>query len=238
MGLFDKKFCDICSKKIGLLGNRKLEDGNMCKDCAGLLSPFTSERRRTTLADIREHLAYRETNKAEVTNFSATRSIGSRTRVLLDEDKGKFIVTSSNRWQAENPDVIDFSQVTGCETEIRESRTEIRTTDQNGRSVSFNPPRYDIDYDFYVTIHVNSPYFQQIQFKLNGSRVDVRGSVEFREFERQALDIKQALTQLRQGVRDSIAAANAPKTARNCPCCGATCIPDANGRCEFCGGAM
>ena len=40
MGLFDKKYCDICGDKIGLLGNRKLEDGNMCKDCAKKLSPF------------------------------------------------------------------------------------------------------------------------------------------------------------------------------------------------------
>ena len=27
MGLFDKKYCDICGEKIGLLGNRKLENG-------------------------------------------------------------------------------------------------------------------------------------------------------------------------------------------------------------------
>ena len=39
MGLFDKKYCDICGEKIGLLGNRKLEDGNLCKDCANQLSP-------------------------------------------------------------------------------------------------------------------------------------------------------------------------------------------------------
>ena len=25
MGLFEKKYCDICGEKIGLLGNRKLE---------------------------------------------------------------------------------------------------------------------------------------------------------------------------------------------------------------------
>ena len=35
MGLFDKKYCDVCGAKIGFLGNRKLEDGNLCKDCAG-----------------------------------------------------------------------------------------------------------------------------------------------------------------------------------------------------------
>ncbi len=31
MGLFDKKYCSICGEKIGFLGNRKLEDGNLCK---------------------------------------------------------------------------------------------------------------------------------------------------------------------------------------------------------------
>ena len=59
MGLFDKKYCDICGEKIGLLGNRKLEDGNLCKDCARKLSPFFSERRNSTVEDIKRQLAYR-----------------------------------------------------------------------------------------------------------------------------------------------------------------------------------
>ena len=42
MGLFDKKYCSICDEKIGLLGNRKLSDGNLCKDCAAKLSPWFS----------------------------------------------------------------------------------------------------------------------------------------------------------------------------------------------------
>ena len=50
MGLFDKKYCDICGEKIGLLGNRKLEDGNLCKDCAKKLSPWFSDRRNSTVA--------------------------------------------------------------------------------------------------------------------------------------------------------------------------------------------
>ena len=52
MGLFDKKYCDVCGAKIGFLGNRKLEDGNLCKDCAGKLSPFFSDRRNSTVAKI------------------------------------------------------------------------------------------------------------------------------------------------------------------------------------------
>ena len=51
-------------------------------------------------------------------------------------------------------------------------------------------------------------------------------------------EIKAALTQARQEVRDEVAAANAPKTAVVCPLCGATTIPDAQGCCEYCGGAI
>ena len=38
--LFEKKECSICGGEIGLLGNRKLEDGNCCKECAAKLSPL------------------------------------------------------------------------------------------------------------------------------------------------------------------------------------------------------
>ena len=69
MGLFDKKFCDICGEKIGLLGNRKLEDGNMCKDCAKKLSPFFSDRRSSTIDEIKQQLAYREQNKVALKSF-------------------------------------------------------------------------------------------------------------------------------------------------------------------------
>lgn len=238
MGLFDKKYCDICGEKIGLLGNRKLDDGNMCKSCAGLLSPFATDRRKTSVSEIKEHLAYREDNKIQVEAFNATRSLGGNTKVILDEDAGKFIVTSSSRWQKENPDVMSFKQVTGCQTEIRESKTEIKQKDKEGKEVSFSPPRYDIDYDFYITIQVNSPWFNEIGFKINNSRVDQRGSVEYREMEWQANEIKTALSQVRQEVRESVIAASAPKTARLCPLCGATTTPDASGCCEFCGGAM
>ena len=69
MGLFDKKVCDICGEKIGLLGNRKLDDGNLCKDCAKKLSPWFEERRHSTVEDIKKQLAYREQNKEAVRNF-------------------------------------------------------------------------------------------------------------------------------------------------------------------------
>ena len=37
MGLFDKKYCDICGEKIGLFGNRKLEDGELCQKALAMV---------------------------------------------------------------------------------------------------------------------------------------------------------------------------------------------------------
>ena len=42
--LFEKKECAICGAEIGLLGNRKLKDGNMCTGCANKLSPWFQDR--------------------------------------------------------------------------------------------------------------------------------------------------------------------------------------------------
>ena len=66
MGLFDKKICDICGDKIGLLGNRKLEDGNMCKNCAKKMSPWLTGRKGYSVAEMKEHLQYREEYSPEL----------------------------------------------------------------------------------------------------------------------------------------------------------------------------
>ena len=63
MGLFDKKYCDICGEKIGLLGNRKLENGNLCKNWCKKLSPWFTYRRNSTVEEIRAQLTYREENQ-------------------------------------------------------------------------------------------------------------------------------------------------------------------------------
>ena len=248
MALFGKKNCDICGGQIGFLGNRKLEDGNMCKECGKNLSPFFSDRRRTTVADIKTHFAYREANKKAVAAFNATRTLGKRTKVYLDEDAGKFIVSAARRLADENPDVLAFSQVTGCHVEVSNRKSEQTQKDKDGKPVSYNPPRYIYSYDFNVAIHVNHPWFNEIKFRVNDQSVDSaetsggpetgrRGS-DYRECEALANEIKDALTQIRQGVRDNIAAANKPKTAQICPICAATTMPDAQGRCEYCGGAL
>ncbi len=249
MGLFDKKYCDICGEKIGLLGNRKLENGNLCKDCARKLSPWFSDRRSSTVEDIKEQLAYREENLEKVASFHTTRTLGTDMKVLLDEDAGKFMVTRARNLEEANPDVLDFSDVTGCNLDIEEGRDEIKRELSDGKEVSYNPPRYEYSYDFYITIFVNNPYFDEIRFQINSSSVNItppggmgtvnpENNAEYTNYKELGEEIKEALTQVRQGVRDKIEQAAAPKAAVTCPYCGATTTPDANGCCEYCGGAV
>ncbi len=256
MGLFDKKYCDVCGQKIGLLGNRKLEDGNLCKNCASKLSPWFNERRHSSLAEIKGQLEYREANRAAAAAFHTTRSYGRNVKLLLDEDARKFTVTSARDLAEENPDILDYSQLTGCDFEIEEDRDELKRQDADGRSVSYNPPRYEYAYDLYVTLQVNHPYFDDMRFMLNISPVktgdrpmggaaiikpgmgNVMSAAEYNECVKLGNEIKKAADEMRQGVRDQVAEANAPKPTVICPLCGATTKPDENGCCEFCGGPL
>jgi hypothetical protein len=238
MGLFDKKYCDICGEKIGLLGNRKLEDGNLCKECAKKLSPFFSERRHSTVSEIQEQLDYREENKKKVADFNPTRVIGGNMNIYIDEDKHQWIITRMRKWRDENPDVLDYSQVTGCTLDIDENKREIYRETSDGKQESYHPPRYEYSYDFHMTIHVNSPWFDQITFQLNDDEIRQRGGAAYREMQEKADEIKNILMDARNTVREAAFENNAPKVAVVCPHCHATTIPDANNCCEYCGGAI
>lgn len=173
MGLFDKKYCDVCGQKIGLLGNRKLADGNLCKNCAAKLSPWFSDRKKSTVDEIRQQLDWREENKEKVAAFSPTRKIGKGNMLLIDEAKGQFTVTSAADLVKDNPDILSLSDVTGCNLDTQEHRHEIYRKDKDGKSVSYNPPRYEYSYDFYCTIFVNNPYYTEMKFRLNTLSVKI-----------------------------------------------------------------
>lgn len=193
MGLFSKKVCDICGGEIGLLGNRKLEDGNLCKNCARLLSPFMTDRRQSTVEEIRRHLAYRQANLGVLAAIHPTTVLGGNTKVYIDEANRKFFVTRSRNWRDENPDVIDFSQVVDVRTEVQEHRTEEYHNDREGRKVSYDPPRYHYSYEFDTTILVDSPYFNEIHFELTDQRPERLHSQEYRYFEQLAEALHSAL---------------------------------------------
>lgn len=246
-GLFDKKACSVCGGDAGRVFTKKLEDGILCKECAGKLSPWFSDRRSSTVAQIEEQLAYREANKAEVEAFSVTRTLNGRTKVLLDENAGKFIVTSASKWRDGNPDVLSFADVTGCVFEVKENKRDVTPEPPKPREGEDRPtpppirPQdriYEYDYDFYMTINVNNPYFDEIHFQVNDSDIKQQYSAAYNNCVALCEEIKAALTEVREQTRAAAEAEKAPKYASTCPHCGATTIPDANGRCEYCGGSM
>ncbi len=247
--MFEKKICSVCGGEIKLLGNRKLEDGNLCKSCASKLSPFFSDRRRSTVEDIKAQLDYREKNRDAVAAFNVTSVYGRDMKVVVDESAKKFMVTRARNYNEANPDVIDFKDVTGVQVDIDEERTEDMREDSEGNEISYNPPKFFYAYDFKIIINVNNPYFDTIEFKLNSSSVEINPdysvpavrkpdpntNVDYHEYKKMANDIKRVLTQAREEVREERLAANAPRIPIVCKCCGATTVPDINGCCEFCG---
>ena len=196
MGLFDKKFCDICGEKIGMLGNRKLSDGNMCKDCAKLLSPFCDDRRSSSLADIKAQLQYREENKAVLRAFSPMITIdGDYKNIYVDTAKGNFVVSSNKpgSWDNENPDVIPISAITSLTLDVKEDRDEIYYKDAQGNNQSYVPPRYEYEYDFTLKFLVNTPWFDDFDVKLNNFSVKNMGSPEYNRYQQLAQQAMNAL---------------------------------------------
>ena len=201
MGLFDKKFCDICGEKIGLLGNRKLEDGNMCKDCAKKLSPFFSDRRSSTIDEIKQQLAYREQNKVALKSFRPNLTFGDGKKIYVDMANGNFVVSnySPNNWDDENPDVMALSSIMSCNLKIDEDKDEIYTQGKDGQRVSYNPPRYKFYYNFILEFAVNNPYFDDFRVQLNTFRVEGMGTMEYNKYQQMAMEVINTLTPGRGG---------------------------------------
>lgn len=173
MGLFDKKFCDFCGEKLGLFGYTTLSDGRICKNCASRISYWWSIGKKTSVADIHEHFYYREDNKAKVAEFRVSRSLGDYFKVLVDDDARRVMITSASDFTKANPDVFEFADITSARYDIEESKSELRTTDKDGKSVSYEPKRYEYRYDFYITAYVKNPYFDTLRFKINRSYVTI-----------------------------------------------------------------
>lgn len=262
MGLFDKflekKECGICGKELGLLGKTKLQDGYVCKDCARGLSPFFTRARESTVADIERQLAAREENRKRVAAFSPTREIGESWRVLIDARMGAIIATDARDWRSANPDVIDFSQVKSASSRLDESRVELYDRDSQGNRVSYRPPRYEYDYNFYVTISIEHPYIDKIEFRLNDWLIKDRWEPRFRRTEELANEMCHALRDLgsqRPGQTAAPVTATAPAAASSstgpastqatgspaapvcCPSCGAPVAAGAR-FCESCGSPL
>ena len=201
MGLFDKKICNICGEKIGLLGNRKLDDGNLCKDCAKKLSPWFEERRHSTVEDIKRQLEYREKNKKAVMDFCITRQINTRNyNVFIDDNKGNFTVARKLDVN-ENPDIVPLSAVVQCRVDVERQQNEETYTTKDGETVSYQPPVYKYEFDYTMRIKVKTPWFDDMDFRLNTFSISSEKRDELMEVEQTGHQIIAALTQNDAGIQ-------------------------------------
>ena len=176
MGLFDvfkKKDCEICGKEVGLLGYKKLEDGEICKDCVKLLSPWFDDRRHSTVEQIKRQIAAREENRRELQAWSHDLCFGEWQKIYIRMENGvpeSFVVSSDSDYKDYNADIIPFLNVSSCDVDIHESHTELKQTNVNGERVSYNPPRFEYDYEFYIKLGIAGiEYIDDIRFKINRS---------------------------------------------------------------------
>mgnify|MGYP000333742590 CR=1 FL=1 len=201
MGLFDKKICDICGEKIGLLGNRKLDDGNLCKDCAKKLSPWFEERRHSTVEDIKRQLEYREKNKKAVMDFCITRQINTRNyNVFIDDNKGNFTVARKLDVN-ENPDIVPLSAIVQCRVDVDQQQQE-ETYTKDGETVSYQPPVYKYEFDYTMRIKVRTQWFDDMDFRLNTFSISSDNRRELMEVEQTGHQIIAALTPNAAGMQE------------------------------------
>ena len=176
MGLFDvfkKKDCEICGKEVGLLGYKKLEDGEICKDCVKLLSPWFDDRRHSTVEQIKRQIAAREENRRELQAWSHNLCFGEWQKIYIRMENGlpeSFVVSSDSNYKDANADIIHFADVSSCDVDIRESHMELKQTNDAGEKVSYNPPRFEYSYDFYIKLGITGiEYIDDIRVKVNRS---------------------------------------------------------------------
>ena len=241
--LFEKKECSVCGNEIGLLGNRKLEDGNLCKDCARKLSPWFSDRRNSTVEEIKAQLAYREENYNALQNFEPTLILGDYYKMYVEEVNGvptRFFVTDSSDYMSANPDIISFKDVISCVTDISEDRNELKWKNNEGEMVSYIPPKFEYSYQFTIEMAIrNNPYFDSIDFKVHSSSIDI--VVQERPTSRVGAILGNkrgavAPAPVPEAASEEAPVSEAPVRPANCPACGA---PAGAGKfCEFCGSPL
>ena len=167
MGLFDKKFCDICGEKVSMLTQQKLSDGFLCSDCKHKLGAFTSGWKQRTVEDVKKHLALREQNKEKYQQFKCSASVGgSDSSIQVDFTNRWFIFDVNNRDNKNgNPQVFDFTQLQDYWLE-QEYRT-LTDSDQDGipdiRDNFDNRQLTNQGNGNKVFINVGSPMFNNMQ---------------------------------------------------------------------------
>ncbi|MCR4610667.1 MAG: DUF4428 domain-containing protein [Lachnospiraceae bacterium] len=187
MNRLERRKCDICGKLIQPFGYMKLSDGNMCTDCAKLLSPMLKNRQGADVDYIKRHVEYRKENEKKLKQFNPVTRYGYDKKIYIDSKMFAFLVTNKLEKDiaAGNPDIIPLVQVKSCETEIREHTPKGVSEDDVSKDVSL--------YDFIVTVKLESEWFDEIVVSLNGERIRGRDNRIYKKCESDAKQLKDTL---------------------------------------------
>lgn len=161
-------------------------------------------------------------------------------------------VQTENR---ENGLILNYLQLTGSNLDIDEGRRELRRTDKDGKQVSYDPPRYEYSYNFDFTITVDTPYFDEMSFRLNPRpiileseapsvfslvrSIDPSYNIEYRRYIQLADEMRAAVDQahaVSHAAPTANRVQNIPTPAASvewiCPACGGS---NTGKFCEYCG---
>lgn len=203
MGLFSKKECDVCKKKMALMEGYKCADGTICNDCKKKMSPLFTDYKNTTITQIKDQLTYREENAQRVKVFVAAETFGEYPKVMVDRKHNWFVVPKATKLSDENPDVFDLSDIQNVLVEIEENKRELHFTNKKGKTCSYKPARYEFTYKFKVNIQMNHPFIKMISLKI--TKEDVKIISEMQD--------KEVMVQSNEKYQESLQVANALKDA-------------------------
>ena len=122
----------------------------------------------------------------------------------MDDTKRQFTVTT--RFSVENnPDIVDLAQVSSCRLHIEQNRTEEQYRDSEGQMQDYNPPRYKYSYDYSIKLGINSPWFDDMDFRLNSFSVEDHDRMKMMDMENLGNQIVAALTGMQGGYGQAMA---------------------------------
>jgi len=194
MGLFERKTCNRCGKELGLIfGKIKIADGYLCKDCNSLLSPYLSNKSKLTLSEIEEHIEYRQQNQIELASFTATTIVGIDEKVYIDDNQGKFVISSGKDFISKNADVFSRTDIASCDLVVDEDREEIYQKDKEGNNVPFDPPRFDTLLTYKIEMALKHKWIKSLTIKVNKEPINTKDRKHLFEIDHLANDIVTCL---------------------------------------------
>ena len=84
----------------------------------------------------------------------------------------------------------------------------VRQKRKDGKTVSYQPPIYDYEFDYTMRIKVNTPWFDDMDFRLNAFFISGEKRDELMEVEQTGHQIIVALTQNDAGIQNGMSGMN------------------------------